>query len=182
MFRNSIIAITACLLLSSCALFDSFKGTAETVGKAAGIINNSDALTLSLVNYIDGDEVATRALLLDDGPADYALQVVDMLTGELDVPIVEIIKTNALDCPLQNAVPCLSEFKPRMEAGRAAVLEYRERTGKPVPAEIQQMWIDGAVVVSRVESAIKANDRLMKAKEVYDTMKPIAGLIKVLIL
>jgi len=162
---KSLFAALAIILLSGCSALSGFVEPVQNIAKAGTLVVSAEDLAVELDQYIDGDETAEAGLYSDDGPVIMALQLSEFLKGNLDVPVLDLIKT---------APEFLDEFKPKMREGRLIVLEYAERTGKPVPENIIKMWADGSVVIASVDKAILTNNRLIKAKSIYETVKPLA--------
>lgn len=167
MMIKTLFTALCLTLLVGCQDLKDFVAPATVVTKAATLAVSAEDLAVELDQYIDGDEKATAVLYADDGPVEMAIELSGFLQGKLDVPIIDLVKVSP---------DFLDEFKPKMAEGKAAVIEYSERTDKPIPENIVNMWRDGAEVIGIVDKAIASNDRLKKAKLIYDSVKPLAKL------
>ena len=65
-----------------------------------------------------------------------------------------------------------------MIEGRDIVLEFANRSKKPIPVNIKYMWVDGEQAVKLFDKVNDLRDKHAKIRELYRALKPyaIAGL------
>lgn len=162
-----VVALLAAVFLTNCAFLKENRESIVDVGKAGAVVLSADDLAVEMANYIAGDDIAIKALLMPGGPVDYGLRVADFIKGNLDLPVVEVVI----------AYPeYLATFKAKMMEGRAVLLDYSMRSKKPIPRNIVVMWANGSDAMRLTDKAKKLHDKTIKISRLYESVAPWARL------
>ncbi len=160
---TTLLSIT----IASCAFFDQNKKELIAVAKTGAIILQSDDIAKQLEIYIANDTIATDGLMQNGGPVEYALEMAAIFKGDLDVPILDMI---------EQYPEKLTEFKTQMLAGRDIVVDYSNRTGKPIPINLRYFWVNGEDAIQIFDLVLEQHDNSFVLREIYTIIKPYALL------
>jgi len=141
---------------------DLNKETAIGAVKGGSAVAEAEDMHAQIVAYIDGEAEAVEALT---EPVAFFKTGSDFIGGDLDMPVLDVFEGQP---DYVNAIP------GQWAAGKAALMAYSERSGKPIPDAIVG-WMSNAEAGWEVaKQAASVQSKVEKVVELYRLVKPFA--------
>jgi len=157
----AVVAMVAVLSVPAC---DVLKENAGGLTGGASAIATAPAVRDAVVQWLDGDEIATQSL---EPVGAFFKTGYDVLTGQPDMPILELVSASP---------EYVDNIPVNWDAMLAAFDEYEARSGNARPALVSQFIINGEIAYTSAKSAIDLNDKVQNACKLYSAAAPIAAM------